>query len=54
MILKCANGTLSSVASIHVRGDTLEGGVFVPKSFLQIVGALVVGDVEIGGVSVFL
>ena len=53
MIFESTDGVLSDVASMHVRGDKLEGYAFVPKILLKVVCTFVVKDMQIGGISVF-
>ena len=52
MILEGADGSLSSVASIHVWGDKLECDIFILEGFPEVIGALVVEDVQGRGMSV--
>ena len=47
MGLECPNGTFGFVASVHVRGDKLEGPAVVANGLLHCLAGLVVEDLPV-------
>ena len=54
VVFKCLDGTFRGIAAVAVGGNALEINFIFGECGLEIGGAFVVKDVEIGGVAVLL